>query len=694
MNGMTKTRTRARSSSVLTNSKRSKMHDDETLPINPLTGEHMTSELIEMISDLTDKLPILQKDVATKLFKLLKDNQVVILSADTGAGKTTQVPKMMLEFFGYKKRVVCTQPRQIPTVSLAKSVSHQLGATLGKEVGYQYRGKKVHSGMDTMLTFMTEGVLMRKFLNDKDQQDLIGFIIDEAHERNVETDMLMLMIRDVVLERPDVRAIVMSATAETDRFLKYFKSAKVKAEYMHVSGMTYPIEHRFSKDPVKDYVSESVEVALGICGRPVEDIDNEDIMIFYPAKSDLDRGMNYLARNMNRVGNGQVAGYRLSADTPEEEAGFHVDPKGTNGYASSLGVKRKIIFSTNVAETSITVPTLKYVIDSGKAIQQGYDETSGVPFLEKGWISKANIKQRAGRSGRTQPGICYHLYTEKEHEGFDDFGKPSIHTEDTAGLFLDVLYGFPEFTLKKVYSQFLKRLIDPPKIQMFRTIVERLAAMGTIDGKTNITPAGRCIAELSILGPEMSYAVLRAKDYGVQDEMLALASMMMEFKRADDAFIVADDDKGSKIWPAASKMKTDTAILLDIFKKFQSVCQGEGWRNRSFDWAKAKNLHAMKWRRVIETFRDAKRNLLLIDEGCVVGPKGNGIVECVRDCFPRNVTKWDTKYGAHTIMGGTPVKTVNSRLFPHIEMGLRNKSYVFLNLTRNMGVLSSSMCIL
>lgn len=687
---MSKRRTSSRS--VLTNPLKNR-----TLPMNPLTGEPMTRELVDMISELNGKLPILQKDVANNLFRLLSDNQVVILSADTGAGKTTQVPKMMLEFFGYKERIVCTQPRQIPTVSLANSVSIQLGVNVGKEVGYQHRGKRVHSGQDTKLTFMTEGVLMHRFFSDKMQEDFLGFIIDEAHERNVETDMLMLMIRDLILARPNARAIVMSATAETDRFLQYFKSAGVRAEYMHVSGMTFPIEHRYARAPVNDYVSESINVALTICRQPIQNPDNEDIMIFYPAKSDLDRGMNALARSLGAAKaktRTLAAGYRLSADTTEEEAALHVDPKGSNGYASALGVGRKIIFSTNVAETSITVPTLKYVIDSGKAIQQGYDEAAGVAFLEKGWIAKANIKQRAGRAGRTQPGICYHLYTEKEYEKFRDFGEPSIHTEDIAGLFLSVLSSYPELTLKSVYTDFLKRLIDPPKLKMFTTVVQRLASMSAIDKLTNITDAGKCISEMGILGPEMSYAVLRAKDYGVQDDMLALASMMMEFKRVDDAFIASDDDKGLKLWPAAKTIPTDALILLDIFKKYSERCRGDGWRARATEWAKDNHLHAMKWRRVIETFRDAQRSLASVKDGCVPGLQGQGLQECIRDCFPRNITRWDAKIGAHTILGGTPVKFTRSRLFPHIDAKLAKKAFVFLSLTRNMGTLSSSICVL
>lgn len=654
-----------------------------------------------MLSGLSKKLPILRKGEKERIFKALDENDVLVLSADTGAGKTTWVPSFLVEYFGYKERVVCTQPRVLPVVGLAHKVAEQAAVQVGHEIGFQHRGVRKHRGQDTKLLFMTEGILVQKFLGDRDQDEFRGFILDEAHERNLETDMLLLMIRDMLTRRGDAKAIVMSATADTEKFKRYFSKAGLRTGYIHVSGQTFPVEHVFTKAPVKDYVSACVDKAIEICSKPVPKgrADLDDVLVFFAAKAELDRGYNLFQKKAARLPAGSTAaGYKLSADTPPEESQVHTDPEEHGGMASELGVARKVIFTTPVAETSITVPTLSYVVDSGMALVQGYDDVAGIPFLEKKLVSRANIGQRAGRVGRVRPGTCFHMYTEAQHKALDEYASPAVHTTDIGGLLLNVLAANAEtMNLLQLFRDYLKRMIDPPRKSTVETVLGRLDILGATDPKTTaITPSGLCLADMSIFGPEMAHAVLTAKKYGgtaLLEDMVALAALSMEIKRVDEIFVLDDGITGERAWPGSTKMGTDAEILLDVFDKYRRRAKGDGWRHKAGDWARQNGLHAKKLERARQTYADTFRKL---DERILecVPRKGDGAtrVACIRDSFAANIALWSKDAKRHELRGKTPVVFGKSWVFPHLAKKLVGKSYVFAFMSRGAdGKMTSSL---
>lgn len=637
-------------------------------------------------------LPIEEPSVQ-KLFRdNLKDNQVLILSADTGAGKSMQVPRMLLSYLGGAHKVVCTQPRQMPTVQVSTRVAYEMGVELGKEVGYQHRGARKKSS-STRLLFMTEGSLMRKFFNDNLQNEFQGFVLDEAHERNVETDVLLLFLRDLVISRPDARVVVMSATAETDRFLKYYKQAGIKAAYMHVPGRTNPIEHVYLKKDgdLKKYVPECVDKAIEICEQSIKDTgvknDFADVIVFLPTKGDLEKSMIYLAKKSKRI-----KGYKLSADSPDEEAAIHTKPE-ESGYASHQGTPRKIIFSTNVAETSLTIPTLKYVVDSGLVIIQGYDPVTDTSFLEKSWVAKSNAMQRAGRAGRTQPGVAHHMYTKKQFDDFRNYDIPKVLTTDIGSLFLDVLSTFPDVTLRGIYMNMMKKLLDPPSRESLNMTITRLRRLKCIDSTTKITAVGSCVAQLNKIGPELAFACLVANQYDCLDSMLALACITTEIRRVDEGLVV--DRYRMK------DITSDVDVALRLFKSYSTEYQKHP--NVAFRWAIREGLHARRWRGIMETYLELKSIVMQENiQTCVKIKLNNSnsetctmasLASLIAYVFPKNVARWNSKKKAHELADGTPVQFSGSNVFYSLNKVIQNKDCRFLNLTRVMGKFTMAFCV-
>ncbi|CAM0947736.1 unnamed protein product [Alopecurus aequalis] len=340
------------------------------------------------------------------LLEVVRENQVVVVVGETGSGKTTQLTQYLHED-GYTRTglVGCTQPRRVAAMSVAQRVSEEMGTTLGDEVGYAIRFEDV-TCPNTKIKYMTDGVLLRETLKDADLDRYRVIIMDEAHERSLNTDVLFGILKKVVTRRWDFKLIVTSATLNADKFSKFFGGAPV----FHIPGRTFPVNILFSKTPCEDYVEAAVKqaITIHITSGP------GDILIFLTGQEEIETACYALAERMEQLVSSSTKAVpklsilpiysQLPADLQAKI--FQMADEGT----------RKCIIATNIAETSLTVDGIYYVIDTGYGKMKVYNPRMGMDALQVFPCSRAATDQRAGRAGRTGPGICYRLFTESAYQ--------------------------------------------------------------------------------------------------------------------------------------------------------------------------------------------------------------------------------------------------------------------------------------
>ncbi|KAK1915748.1 DEAH-box ATP-dependent RNA helicase prp43 [Pyrenophora teres f. teres] len=353
------------------------------------------------------ELPVHQQ--RDEFLKLYQESQILVFVGETGSGKTTQIPQFVL-FDDLPqqnaKMVACTQPRRVAAMSVAQRVAEEMDVELGEEVGYSIRFED-KTGPNTILKYMTDGMLLREAMNDHNLTRYSTIILDEAHERTLATDILMGLLKEVVLRRPDLKLIIMSATLDATKFQKYFHNAPLLA----VPGRTHPVEVFYTPAPERDYVEAALRTVLQIHATEPEG----DILLFLTGEEEIEdacRKINLEAQDLSREGGaGPLVVYPLYGTLPpaQQQKIFNpAPPPATPGGRPG----RKCIVSTNIAETSLTIDGIVYVVDPGFSKQKVYNPRIRVESLLVSPISKASAQQRAGRAGRTRPGKCFRLYTE------------------------------------------------------------------------------------------------------------------------------------------------------------------------------------------------------------------------------------------------------------------------------------------
>ena len=336
-----------------------------------------------------------------QLLKLIRENNIVVVIGETGSGKTTQLTQYLHEE-GYTKRgrIGCTQPRRVAAMSVAKRVADEMGIELGEEVGYAIRFEDCTSEK-TIIKYMTDGILLRESLGDPDLETYSAVIMDEAHERSLNTDVLFGILREIAARRTDLKLIVTSATMDADKFSKFFGDVPC----FQIPGRTFPVETFFGKNPVDDYVDaaakQCIQVHLG--GSP------GDILIFMPGQEDIEVTCALIEQKLEQLDNPPpLSVLPIYSQLPSDLQAkiFQRDPEG----------RRKVIVATNIAETSLTVDGIQTVIDSGYGKLKVFNPKIGMDALQVFPISQSSANQRSGRAGRTGPGICYRLYTLRQYK--------------------------------------------------------------------------------------------------------------------------------------------------------------------------------------------------------------------------------------------------------------------------------------
>lgn len=441
------------------------------------------------------QLPISAR--VTDIARAIDGHQVVIVVGATGSGKTTQLPKIALAMGrGLEKIIGVTQPRRIAATSVAARVASELGSPLGTDVGYQIRFDD-HTSPSTYVKFMTDGILLAELQGDRLLQRYDTLVIDEAHERSLTIDFLLGWLKRILPERPDLKVIVSSATIETDRFSEHFGGAPV----IEVEGRTYPVEVLYEPPNDDDDLPDAVANAVA----NVTSLDpHGDILVFLPGEREIrDTEAELLRRNL-RHSVVQPLYARLSAG--EQAKVFASIPQ------------RRVILSTNVAETSVTIPGIVYVVDTGVARLSRYDPRSGTTRLQIEAISQASADQRKGRCGRVREGICVRLYDEQSFAARPAFTDPEIKRIGLAGVILRM----KSLDLGDVESF---PFLDPPQPKAIAEGYRVLEELGALSETKELTPLGRRLAKFPV-DPRIARMILAGAELGCLRQVLVVAAAL------------------------------------------------------------------------------------------------------------------------------------------------------------------------
>jgi ATP-dependent helicase HrpA len=446
-----------------------------------------------------------------EIARALSEHQVIIVCGETGSGKTTQLPKIALELgrgwgAGGKGLIGHTQPRRIAASSVAKRIAEELKSPLGEVVGYKVRFQdRLQPGASVKL--MTDGILLAETQTDPLLRAYDTLIIDEAHERSLNIDFLLGYLRQILPRRPDLKIVVTSATIDADRFAEHFASAKGKAPVLMVSGRTFPVEQRYKAfEETKEFdLNDAIADAVDELWRA----GSGDILVFLPGEREIREAADHLRKHLSHQP------LHRSADILPLFARLS---QAEQDRVFETGGGKRIVLATNVAETSLTVPGIRYVIDSGQARVKRYSYRNKVEQLQVEPISQAAANQRAGRCGRVANGICIRLYDEKDFQGRPRFTDPEILRSSLAGVILrmkslglGLVEDFP--------------FLEPPPRKAIADGYALLGELGAVDEANELTPIGRELAKLP-LDPRVGRMILEARSREALQEVLIIASAL------------------------------------------------------------------------------------------------------------------------------------------------------------------------
>ncbi|KAL7002826.1 Pre-mRNA-splicing factor ATP-dependent RNA helicase DEAH1, partial [Sarracenia purpurea var. burkii] len=487
-------------------------------------NESMEKSAFEKLQADRKTLPIYP--YRDELLQAVHNHQVLVIVGETGSGKTTQISQYLHEA-GYTKRgkIGCTQPRRVAAMSVAARVSQEMGVKLGHEVGYSIRFEDCTSEK-TVVKYMTDGMLLREFLGEPDLAGYSVVMVDEAHERTLSTDILFGLVKDISRFRPDLKLLISSATLDAKKFSDYFDSAPI----FKIPGRRFPVEIHYTKAPEADYLDAAIVTALQI--HVTQEPGDGDILVFLTGQEEIETAEETLKHRTRGLGTKipELIICPIYANLPTELQAkiFEPTPEGA----------RKVVLATNIAETSLTIDGIKYVIDPGFCKMKSYNPRTGMESLLVTPISKASANQRAGRSGRTGPGKCFRLYTAYNYENdLDDNTVPEIQRTNLANVVL---------TLKSLGIHDLLNFdfMDPPPAEALLKALELLFALSALNKLGELTKLGRRMAEFP-LDPMLSKMIIASEKYQCSDEIISIAAMLSVgssiFYRPKDKQVHADN---------------------------------------------------------------------------------------------------------------------------------------------------------
>eukprot|EP00123_Amoebidium_parasiticum_P017098 comp23708_c0_seq1/m.40778 comp23708_c0_seq1/g.40778 ORF comp23708_c0_seq1/g.40778 comp23708_c0_seq1/m.40778 type:complete len:1218 (-) comp23708_c0_seq1:134-3787(-) len=587
----------------------------EVIGKNPTYGRITSLTILEQ----RQSLPIFH--LRDELLKAVEENQILVVIGETGSGKTTQITQYLYEA-GYcnKGKIGCTQPRRVAAMSVAKRVSEEVGCRLGAEVGYTIRFEDC-TGPETKIKYMTDGMLLRECLIDGELKQYSVIMLDEAHERTISTDVMFGLLKQVARRRPDLKVIVTSATLDAEKFSTYFFSCPI----FTIPGRTFPVEILYTKEAETDYLDASLITVMQIhLSEPPG-----DILVFLTGQEEIDTSCEILYERMKALGPSvpDLIILPVYSALPSEMQTriFEPAPPGT----------RKVILATNIAETSLTIDGIYYVIDPGFVKQKVYNSKSGVDALVVTPISQAQARQRAGRAGRTGPGKCYRLYTEGAYR--NEMLATNVPEIQRTNLCSTVL------NLKAMGINDLLSFdfMDPPPASTLISAMEMLYSLSALDDEGLLTRLGRKMAEFP-MEPPLAKMLIQSVELGCSEEVLTIVAMLSiqsVFYRPKEKQALADSKRAKFFQPEG-----DHLTLLAVYN---------AWKTNKFSnmWCHENFIQGRSLRRA----QDVRKQLLGIMDRYKLDVLSCGmdfikVRQCILSGFFRHAAKKDPQEGYQTLV--------------------------------------------
>ena len=587
-------------------------------------GTRFGKQTTQSITEEREGLPIFK--LRNELLNAIHDNQMLVVVGETGSGKTTQMPQYLAEA-GYTSRgkVACTQPRRVAAMSVAKRVAEEYGCRLGQEVGYSIRFEDCTSP-ETCIKYMTDGMLLRECLIDPDLTAYSVVMLDEAHERTIHTDVLMGLLKEACKRRPDLKLIVTSATLDATKFSAYFNNCPI----FTILGRSFAVEILYTKEPETDYLDAALITVMQIhLSEP-----QGDILVFLTGQEEIDTSCQILYERMKSLGPlvPELIILPVYSALPSEMQSRIFDPAPPGA--------RKCIVATNIAETSLTIDGIYYVVDPGFCKQNCYNPRIGMDSLVVVPISQAQAQQRAGRAGRTGPGKCYRLYTEAAFR--NEMHPTTVPEIQRANLGNTVLMLKAMGINDLLHFDFM----DPPPVQTMIAAMEGLYTLGALDDEGLLTRLGRKMAEFP-LEPPLSKMLITSVQMGCSDEILTIVAMLSVqnvFYRPKEKQSQADQKK-AKFFQAEG----DHLTMLAVYQAWKASKFSNAWCFENFIQARA-----------MRRAQDVRKQLLQIMDRYKLdivscGKNYNKIRKCICSGYFRNAAKKDPQEGYKTLVDGQTV---------------------------------------
>ncbi|XP_064536192.1 ATP-dependent RNA helicase DHX8 [Drosophila montana] len=555
------------------------------------------------------------------LIKAVADNQILIVIGETGSGKTTQITQYLGECgFTARGKIGCTQPRRVAAMSVAKRVAEEYGCRLGQEVGYTIRFEDCTSP-ETVIKYMTDGMLLRECLMEAELKTYSVIMLDEAHERTIHTDVLFGLLKTAVQKRPELKLIVTSATLDAVKFSQYFFEAPI----FTIPGRTFPVEVLYTKEPETDYLDASLITVMQIHLREPPG----DILLFLTGQEEIDTACEILYERMKSLGPDvpELIILPVYSALPSEMQTRIFDPAPAGS--------RKVVIATNIAETSLTIDGIFYVVDPGFVKQKVYNSKTGMDSLVVTPISQAAAKQRAGRAGRTGPGKCYRLYTERAYR--DEMLPTPVPEIQRTNLATTVL----QLKTMGINDLLHFDFMDAPPVESLVMALEQLHSLSALDDEGLLTRLGRRMAEFP-LEPNLSKMLIMSVALQCSDEILTIVSMLSVqnvFYRPKDKQALADQKKAK-----FNQAEGDHLTLLAVYNS---------WKNNKFSnaWCYENFVQI----RTLKRSQDVRKQLLgIMDRHKLdvvsAGKNSVRIQKAVCSGFFRNAAKKDPQEGYRTLV--------------------------------------------
>lgn len=574
----------------------------------------------EQLIKTKQSLPIYK--AKQELLEMVYNNNIIIIVGETGSGKTTQIVQYLYED-GYHKNgiICCTQPRRVAAVSVAYRVAYEMNVPIGELVGYTIRFEDV-SSKNTKIRYVTDGILLRETLTDKELDKYSVIIMDEAHERSINTDVLFGILKNICLNRNDLKLIVTSATLDAQKFSDFFGNAPI----FHIEGRTFHVRIEYLRTPCNDYIEAAVQKAIEIhVSDNSYDSNFGDILIFMTGQDDINATCYLLSERFYQIHEsykeakqnkqktvGKIESLigkdgKIKKEEKKNEndgiAPFYIFPiyaQLSSEQQSKIFQKydlRKIIVSTNIAETSLTLDGIKYVIDSGYCKLKVYNQKIGMDVLQITPISQANANQRSGRAGRTGPGVCYRLYTENTFlcDLFEN-NIPEIQRSNLSNVVL---------LLKSLNVQNLFEFdfMDPPCVDSILNSLYELWILGAINNEGNLTQLGEKMI-LFPLDPPLSKIVIYSQQFNCSDEILIIVSML-----SSTSIFLESKENNEMIESKKEKFtvpESDHLTLLNIYLQWKAHNYSPHWCAQHFLQYKSLNKAKEVYSQLYDIFKTLK----------------------------------------------------------------------------------------